>query len=305
MLMFCSGRSLIEYTSGLIETGKSRLPRDTSSNKIHPTFDESVEEHTRLLKISEILFKSLVQISRVQDAAQPTLVHADLNRRNIYVSPEDPTQVTAIIDWQSTSIEPGFIYAFDTPDFASMPSEPAEEEDKDEENGDDTDQEEKAARLRRDKDMTICHTAYDAWMKGKAHNLKAGFRIDHRLTRPFSLCHTSWRDGSAALHRSLIELAAYWEEPNTDLSGACPYAPTEAELAEHVQRWEELEMVQELKSQLADMLVCGSDGWMPNEQWEDALELHRAIYEKWIERAQTDDSMTVERAERLWPFDAR
>ena len=34
------------------------------------------------------------------------------------MSGDDPTFVTGLIDWQSTSVEPAFVYANETPDFA-------------------------------------------------------------------------------------------------------------------------------------------------------------------------------------------
>lgn len=52
----------------------------------------------------------------------PTLLHPDIHKGNIYVSEEDPLCVTAIIDWQSTSIEPIFVYANQTPDIAQDPA---------------------------------------------------------------------------------------------------------------------------------------------------------------------------------------
>jgi hypothetical protein len=37
------------------------------------------------------------------------------------VSDDDPQNVTSIIDWQSSSIEPMFYYAQETPDFVQEP----------------------------------------------------------------------------------------------------------------------------------------------------------------------------------------
>ncbi|KAI9739903.1 MAG: hypothetical protein M1818_004959 [Claussenomyces sp. TS43310] len=54
--------------------------------------------------------------------SSPTLLHPDIHKRNIYVSEEDLSCVTAIIDWQSTSIEPTFVYANETPDLAKDPT---------------------------------------------------------------------------------------------------------------------------------------------------------------------------------------
>jgi hypothetical protein len=37
---------------------------------------------------------------------KPCLWHSDLHTENIFVNPDDPTEITAIIDWQSTEIAP-------------------------------------------------------------------------------------------------------------------------------------------------------------------------------------------------------
>lgn len=78
------------------------------------------------MKTSQEVLQKLVEDGRVQNAAIPTLLHPDFHKRNIYVSAEDPTVITGVIDWQSASIEPAFIYANETPDFATLPLEPEE-----------------------------------------------------------------------------------------------------------------------------------------------------------------------------------
>ncbi len=49
--------------------------------------------------------------SGILAAAAPTLHHADLHKRNIFVLDDDPTVIAVITDWQSSSVEPGFEYA--------------------------------------------------------------------------------------------------------------------------------------------------------------------------------------------------
>lgn len=67
--------------------------------------------------------------------------------------------------------------------------------------------------------------------------------------------------------------------------------------------------MQKLKMWLKVSLNTTSDGWFPNELWESAKEANRAAYEEWMDTAREaearGDSMTVEKADRLWPFDAR
>lgn len=70
--------------------------------------------------------QSLIKNKRIKDAATPTLLHPDFNMRNIYVSVEEPTVITGLIDWQSASIELAFLYSNETPDFASLPELPGD-----------------------------------------------------------------------------------------------------------------------------------------------------------------------------------
>ncbi|KAJ5442231.1 hypothetical protein N7445_005238 [Penicillium cf. griseofulvum] len=93
------------------------------------------------------------------------------------------------------------------------------------------------------------------------------------------------------------------------LEGSCAYSPTEAELKQHVRDYEDFEAVQALKSWLRDTLDTNSDGWVPNEDWDAAKVVHRAAYDEWIQTAKEAEArgedMTVEKADKMWPFDAR
>jgi aminoglycoside phosphotransferase (APT) family kinase protein len=45
---------------------------------------------------------------QIQKHSRPLLLHPGLHKRNIFVSEDDPTVITAIIDWQGASVEPAF-----------------------------------------------------------------------------------------------------------------------------------------------------------------------------------------------------
>ncbi|KGQ08237.1 hypothetical protein BBAD15_g6428 [Beauveria bassiana D1-5] len=175
---------------------------------------------------SEQVMRMLVEDTRVQGAAAPTLLHPDFQMRNIFVSADDPTIITGLIDWQSTGVEPALIYANETPDFAAPPEEPEEEMP---ESGQ-SEQKSPEMRERERKDALICYQTYDVYMKGLIPKVRDARRLDSSLFRVFQYCHTSWRDSAAALHQELIELSARWTE--LGLQGACPFSPTEEELKE-------------------------------------------------------------------------
>ncbi|KAF7183856.1 hypothetical protein CNMCM7691_004278 [Aspergillus felis] len=150
--------------------------------------------------------QKLVKDKRIQDAATPALLHPDFHKRNIYVSAEDPTVVTGVLDWQSASIEPAFIYANETPDFAALPEE---SDGMTFENGHD-EHKDPARKEREFKDALICYQTYDVCMKGLAPKLRPARLLDPILFRTFLYCHTTWRDSATALREELIELSARW-----------------------------------------------------------------------------------------------
>ncbi|ATY65652.1 serine threonine kinase [Cordyceps militaris] len=223
--------------------------------------------------------------------------------RNIFVSADDPTVITGLIDWQSTSIEPAFIYANETPDFAAPPEEPDEELPKTEH----SEQESPAIQEQARKDALICYQTYDVLMRGAIPKVRDARPLDPSLFRVFQYSHTSWRDSATALRQELIELTALWTE--LGLPGACPFSVTDEELKEHIRDYEDFETVQRLKLWLKSAMNTNSDGWVSNEQWETAMDAHRGVYEQWIETARENESdsdgMTVAKADKLWPFDAR
>lgn len=293
-----NGMDLASYCSGLIDTGYSRIPeRDAIIEELLP-YHGSIEDHIRLLNISREIMQKLIEDMRIQNAATPTLIHADFHKRNIYVLPDDPTIITGIVDWQSTSIEPAFVYANETPDFAAPPEEDMLNEE---------DEPKTSEAKRRVKDASICYQTYDVCMKGFVPNLHAARLLDPTLFRLFHYSHTSWRDSAAAVRQELIEFSTRWKE--LGMQGSCPYAPTEKEISEHARQFEDFETVQKLKLWLKQSLNTNSDGWVPNEVWDAAKDAHKAAYEEWIQTARASeargDDLTVAKADKLWPFDLR
>ncbi|PGH00170.1 hypothetical protein AJ80_09224 [Polytolypa hystricis UAMH7299] len=123
-------RNVAEYTSGLIDTALSRLPNEQTASADRLPFRGAIQDHVHLINACRETMQVIIKGERVQASAPPTLIHPDYRKRNIYVSPDDPTQVTALIDWQLACAEPGFIYAHNAPDFAALPDvNPAEDKD--------------------------------------------------------------------------------------------------------------------------------------------------------------------------------
>ncbi|XRM39189.1 hypothetical protein ABZX51_002557 [Aspergillus tubingensis] len=145
-------------------------------------------------------------------------------------------------------------------------------------------------------------------MKGLTPKLRPARLLDPTLFRLFHYTHTTWRDSATAIRQELIELSDRWAE--LELHGTCPYSFTAEEREKHAKCYEDFEAVQSLKLWLKRALNTNSDGWVPNEAWDAARDAHWAAYDEWIETAREfeergEEGMTVEKAERLWPFDER
>ncbi|KAH8679545.1 kinase-like domain-containing protein [Tricladium varicosporioides] len=300
------------YCSGLIDAGFSRIPK-TDNPVAELPYRGSVQEHLRLLNISEKVIKELIKSPVIQNVASPTLLHPDIHKRNIYVSEEDPSCVTAIIDWQSTSIEPAFVYANETPDLAEDPTADlpilknllsltednsskaiATEETTVES------PEEVATRKRHEKDVWTCRQTFEVLLKGYVPKLHKARAMDQTLLRPFRYCDASWRDSVAALRQELIELSQQWAE--LGLHGSCPYQPTLDELADHAKQYEDFESTQQLKIFLNRALDADSDGWVPAENWETARKEHKILFSQWMESIK-ESGGSESYARKLWPFD--
>lgn len=68
-----------------------------------PTATKKLEALRYYLRILEFLLPTDPQLT------SGNLWHNDLHDENIFVDPEDPTQIRGIIDWQSTQIRPYLI----------------------------------------------------------------------------------------------------------------------------------------------------------------------------------------------------
>ncbi|CAF9938372.1 hypothetical protein IMSHALPRED_000772 [Imshaugia aleurites] len=155
-------------------------------------YQGSIKEHIRLLIISREVIERLIEVPLIQNTASPTLLHAELHKRNIYVSDDDPTLITGLIDWQSTSVEPAFIYANETPDFAAYPDHVSSADD---------DQEMPAGgreEEKRYKNALICNQAFYTCIECLVPKLRAAKALDDTLLEPFRYGPFSWGISAAA-----------------------------------------------------------------------------------------------------------
>lgn len=258
------------------------------------------------------VIQELIQSQPVEKASGPMLLHPDLNIRNIFVSEENPTCITAIIDWQSTSIEPTLTYATYTPDWIEDAAADMPILKKLMSTDDETDDvparesilaetaEETAARIRYEKDVVTCQQTFEVILRGYMRRLHDARALDQTLLRPLRYCDSSWKYSAAGLRQDLIELSHRWAE--LGLHGACPYQPTPEELAVHNEQYEDFEMAQKLRLVVKHALDADSDGWVPADKWVTAREENTRLFEQWLDSVKQSGG-SEDRARALWPFD--
>ncbi|KAI9708750.1 MAG: hypothetical protein M1820_003705 [Bogoriella megaspora] len=289
--------NLSSFCSGLIDSGISQVPTTTSADGL--AFRRSIQEYLSLLDIGEQVIGRIIESQAIQNVAEPMLLHPDFHKRNIFVSDEDPTCITAVIDWQSTGIEPVFSFANETPDMVSDPliDKPLFPDELN------TEQKQNSIEQTSTRGPSICEQTFEVALKGWVPKLHGARVLDENLLRPIRYCHTSWRDGPAALRQELIELFQRWDE--LGLQDSCPYQPPLEELAKHAKEWDEFVNYQTLKRFLIRSINSATDGWVPPEAWEAAKDANRSAFEEWmVTAAQSEDpDMNEERARKLWPFD--
>jgi hypothetical protein len=275
---------LTSYAHGLIDLRFSRIPPLNNDDRSLPPYQGSVAEHIQLLHIGRDVLGKLTEDNRIISAAVPTLFHPDLHKRNIFVSEDDPTIVTNIIDWQSSSIEPALYYADESPDFATARC---------------CDDNATDANL-----ANICAQAFDACMKGVVPKLSTARDLDPILLRVFRYCSRTWQDGAAAFRHELIDLVKHWS--TLKLPQPCPYHVPEAkEMQKHEKQFELFQEKPKLKQHLVELLETTGDGWVPQEAWQSTREAHLAVFKRACNdiKEAKDLSLDVETFVSMWPFD--
>lgn len=83
-----------------------RLPKSPITLRGPGTYMTSREKKLKALQLYLAIAKSLLPVDR--SIASSCLWHPDLHQENIFVNPENPSEIVAIIDWQSTELAPLF-----------------------------------------------------------------------------------------------------------------------------------------------------------------------------------------------------
>ncbi|KMU78074.1 hypothetical protein CISG_06836 [Coccidioides immitis RMSCC 3703] len=276
-------RNLSSYASALIDSGLARL-----SSADHPilcqqraSYQGSVNRHLELLKVGQAVFSELLQHPDIKSNATPTLFHPDLHKRNIFISKDDPTTVTGIIDWQCASVEPAFYYADDVPDFANFAKVPPE-------------------GTSESAEETLCSQAYELGWALLAPRLGETRKIDETLLRPFRYCHRTWRDGFVPFTHELMQLRDAWKE--LGFKKDCPMpALSPEEMSFYKEQLGIYNGMLEFRQDMVETLGVEGDGWVSEDRWEGVKKAHQYFYETIMASMENDKDR--EELRTMWPFD--
>ncbi|KAL1310566.1 hypothetical protein AAFC00_000845 [Neodothiora populina] len=257
----------------------------------------SVDNHLQLLDVNRGILGAITDLQVVRDASRPVLFHPDFHARNIFVSADEPTQITGIIDWQSAAVEPAYVYAAETPDFAE---ELFFDETLDAEHGADMD----AAHA----DTQSCNQAWIV-MSFLCPKLGKAVNLDPVLLQYLASIHSGDLDNNVSLCSELTDISQRWT--TLGLPGDSPYKPSQEDAEALETELDELYSTQRLKLYLARLLRCQTDGWVETEKWEEVVPIYRAEYEAFVRSCNESrdegesESNAVATAERLWPLNMR
>ncbi|KAL3448450.1 phosphotransferase family protein [Aspergillus insuetus] len=272
-----NGASLPEYALSAIERVFARI-----------TNAESIGGYRSLLERLRMVLPTLSHHKRVTDDSDPVLWHTDLHLGNIFVSPDKPSTIEGIIDWQSCHSAPLFLQA-QFPDFLAPPKKytfgpevPALPDHFESLSP------EEQHYARRGKELASRSKYYKMSCPTHSSHVYEAMSLDRRLLEPFVCAQLGIQGSLVPLREWLIQVSKNWS--SLDLPEDCPYQITEEERRKHAE--------QEL--QYEDRLQTDNSGWIFHDRWEMTDRRNRELYEMYIDPM--SEELDLEAARRNWPF---
>ena len=265
--------------------------------------EQSPSAHIENLNLYLLIASSLVP--RDPTLSRFCIRHPDLQQSNIVVSrsPDSDCQVVSLLDWQHASILPAFLLAgvpqrlqnYDDPVSQSM-TPPSLPEDFDELDGTGRT---RAEELYRDR-LVHHHYVMSTEECNKLHYAAFTDPMYALRSRLFQHAGSPWEGETFELKLALIQATERWRA----LTGGGVPCPVEFD-AEDIRETRKLNEVQATADRFFEiwqnMVGLGEEGWVPTEDYEDAV----AFFEKMKEEALAGAKSAEERAEIMghWPWD--
>ncbi|KIW95359.1 uncharacterized protein Z519_03943 [Cladophialophora bantiana CBS 173.52] len=266
-----------------------------AKREIYRVSQESESAHRKTVELMKILGSH----SDLLCHSKPTLCHPDLHLGNIFVSEDDPSKISVIIDWQFAQIAPMFlqvrwpVFLIPSKDYTAgivSPKFPDDCEDLD------------------DDEMKLVEYDFKQATIAKAYEVRS--LLDNKdaydaMTLPrvyrelFIGCGETETEGPAPLRKCMIEILNSWHDVN--LPGECPYAFSPEEIQKHAKQFEQFRERHRARAFAMEYLDTDADGWIPPEvDFAKKQQQNRALFALYVDRMSGQKSR--EEMRKLWPF---
>ncbi|KAF4555815.1 Phosphotransferase enzyme-like protein 2 [Elsinoe fawcettii] len=273
-----------QYQDAHFASAFARLPPMEHDCTKLPPFHGTVPEHYQLIGQIQTLFNEFHTFP--EDIRRPTLMHPDLRLLKIMVSESDPTKITGIIDWQVTAVEPAELYAITLkPEFAMSPEQ---------------------SIMRHDSgvfaDMLLTHDLFASQLATDMPSISEAKTKFRNIPDLFYKSRLTWRLGVTDVREELLSIIGYVRQGKPEV---VHYLPPADEVRLHEKQLQDYKLALGVKDQIVAGLLCFPDGHVQRPLWEASLVKYRQLYNFWIQMACEQQGMSREKADLLWPFDAR
>lgn len=281
------------------ELSQAENDRDEVQRHLNRFSDsQSVEEYCDLLRKSVLVLPVLSHDLRVLEAADSVIWHTDLHLGNIFVSPDDPTTIEGVIDWQSAQAAPLFIQA-QFPEFLRPPKSynPGTEIPALPDNFEELDLDQKE-KVNEERTLAAQSKYYEMSCLAYNRPVYNAMKLDRRLWDPFTCCQLFSNGSMVPLRNALIQLSHDWE--NMGLPGNCPFKFTEDDLQRHNQQVHQYQDTVYLWDIVKGQLRTDDSGWIPVGQWESTKKMNKYLFDMYMKTL--SEEVSPETASKRWPF---
>ncbi|KAL5334688.1 kinase-like domain-containing protein [Aspergillus crustosus] len=259
----------------------------------------SPEERKRLLEMAMSLMGMLDSHPTLAQFARPTLWHTDLHMGNIFVAPDNNSQITELIDVQSLSVLPLFLQAR-WPVFLQPPREytkglvqavlP--------EDFDSLDEEDKTTALQEWTQAKMAK-AYEVSTFLENRPAHSAMNVPHVFRELFIRIGEISDVGNVPLRECLIKISRDWS--NLGIPGDCPYSFGQEEIRAHEQQLAKYQEWNEVQQLAQETLDTDADGWVaPQLDFALKQRQNKELSSMYIARMEGEKS--PEEIRRIWPF---
>lgn len=263
-----------------------------------PKNKEKSEEYNKLVESLTRLIQTIAYHPDVISLSKPVLWHSDSHAGNIFVSPENPSSLLGIIDWQSTVIGPLFLQSH-FPVFLKPPKHytPGYHIHELPENFDQLNEYDKQLALR-DKQLATDCKAYEMNILNKNKEAHNALGLNRNLWDPFYQCSRYSPSTASSLRDRLINVSENWS--TLGMPTECPFT-LDYDLEKHREEMETESEYSQLQELVETYTGARDDGFVFPDQWEEADAANQELLEKFIE-AMAEEGKSKEEATSMWPF---